>query len=297
MRSMENPFCHTPRNVWLGRGIVERNDRLTENTWRLAVRSAERLPHVRAGQFAMLRLLNCTDPLLGRPLALYRAETHRIEVVYLTVGKMTHRLAEVKTDEVLELWMPLGNGFPENKVQHTIIVAGGIGQTPFLMYCQNRRERISLLCGVRTASRIACRDDFRQLGIEPIIAAEDGSEGYRGHVTDLIEKVYESGESTQLLCCGPMPMLRSAFLTARTLGVPCFVSLETPMSCGLGICFGCVVAYRDNESSDWDYRRTCVDGPVFDAYKLRWEDYRADVPPRETMSNAARIPAKKTAAT
>jgi dihydroorotate dehydrogenase electron transfer subunit len=85
----------------------------------------------------------------------------------------------------------------------------------------------------------------------------------------LIEKVYNPGETTQLLCCGPSPMLRSAFYTAQKLGLPCLVSLETPMSCGLGICFGCVVPYRENDT--WDYRRTCIDGPVFDAYHLRWE--------------------------
>ena len=268
---MSEPFCHSPRNIWYGQGTVEWNDRLTENTWRLAIRTPETLPAVRAGQFAMLRLPNRSDPLLGRPLALYRAEPHRIEVVYLTVGKMTYRLTEVMPNEPLELWLPLGNGFPDNKVQHTIVIAGGIGQTPFLMYCQNRQERISLLYGVKTASRIACMDDFRQQGIEPMIATDDGSEGFCGLVTDLIDQVYRADESTQLLCCGPLPMLRSAFFTAQRLSLPCFVSLETPMGCGLGICFGCVVPYREDETSGWDYRRTCIDGPVFDAYKLRWE--------------------------
>jgi len=268
---MNEPFCHSPRNIWHGQGTVLCNDRLTENTWRLAIRTAEVLPAVSAGQFAMLRLPNRTDPLLGRPFALYRVESHYVEIVYLSVGKMTWRLAEVKPEETLELWMPLGNGFPETKVQHTIIVAGGIGQTPFFMFCQNRQERVSLLYGARTSDRIACMDDFRQLGIEPTVATDDGSEGYHGLVTDLIEKVYQPGEPTQLLCCVPSAMLRSAFFTARKLGLPCFVSLETPMSCGLGICFGCVVPYRESEHSDWDYRRTCIDGPVFDAYKLLWK--------------------------
>ena len=269
---MDKPlFCHSPRNVWHGRGIVSCHDRLTENTWRLVLRTTEPLPTVRAGQFVMLRLPDRTDPLLGRPLAIYRAETYGLEVIYLAVGKMTHRLTVVQPNESLELWMPLGNGFPENKVQHTIIVAGGIGQTPFFTFCKNWQNRVSLLYGARTASRIACMDDFRQLGIKPIIATDDGSEGYHGLVTDLIEQVYQPSESTQLLCCGPLPMLRSAFFTARKLMLPCFVSLETPMSCGLGICFGCVVPYRENENTDWDYRRTCIDGPVFDAYKLRWE--------------------------
>ena len=269
--SMSEPFCHSPRNLWHGLGTVEHNGRLTEDTWRLAIRTERTLPAVRAGQFTMLRLPNRTDPLLGRPFAIYRTESHYVEIVYLAVGKMTQRLAEVKPDEILELWMPLGNGFPDTKVSHTIIVAGGIGQTPFLAFCQNRQERMSLLYGTRTADRIVCMDDFRQLGVEPIIATDDGSEGYHGFVTDLIEKVYQPGESTQLFCCGPSPMLHSAFLTARKFGLPCFVSLETPMSCGLGICFGCVVPYREDECPDWDYRRTCIDGPVFDAYKLRWE--------------------------
>ena len=237
----------------------------------------------------MLRLPNRADPLLGRPFAIFRAEPYRIEVVYLAVGKMTHRLTHVKPNDMLEFWMPLGNGFPDSRadnnlrqaIRHTIIVAGGIGQTPFLLYCQQsshrtEQERITLLYGARTADRIACMDDFRQSrsgqqGIEPLIATDDGSEGHHGHVTDLIEKVYQPGTATQLFCCGPLPMLRSAFFIARKLGLPCFVSLETPMSCGLGICFGCVIPYRENEQTDWDYRRTCIDGPVFDAYKLRWE--------------------------
>jgi len=268
---MNVPFCHSPRNLWHGQGTVLRNDRLNENTWKLAIHSTEALPTVRAGQFAMLRLPNRTDPLLGRPFAVYRVESHSIEIVYLAIGKMTHRLAEVKPNDTLELWLPLGNGFPDSQVQHTIIVAGGIGQTPFLTYCQDRQERVSLLYGARTADRIACMDDFQQLGIEPTIATDDGSEGYHGVVTNLIEKVYLPGESTQLFCCGPLPMLRSVFFMARKLGLPCFVSLETPMSCGLGICFGCVVPYRESEQSEWDHRRTCIDGPVFDAYKLRWE--------------------------
>ena len=268
--SMIEPFCHSPRNLWHGQGTVLHNAPLTENILRLTICTPETLPVVCAGQFAMLRLPNRTDPLLGRPFAVYRAEPHCVEIVYLAVGKMTRRLAEVKPDETLELWMPLGNGFPDTEAQHTIIVAGGIGQTPFLLLCQNQQERVSFLYGARTADRIACMDDFRQLGIEPIIATDDGSEGYHGFVTDLIEKVYQPGESAQLFCCGPLQMLRSAFLTAEKHGLPCYISLETPMSCGLGICFGCVVQYRESKHSDWDYRRTCVDGPVFDAYKLRF---------------------------
>jgi dihydroorotate dehydrogenase electron transfer subunit len=105
--------------------------------------------------------------------------------------------------------------------------------------------------------------------VEPLIATQDGSLGYHGLVTDLIPQVCRRGETAQIFCCGPKAMLRSAFEAAQRLSLPCYVSLETPMSCGLGICYGCAVKYRlSADSTDWDYRRTCTDGPVFDAARL-----------------------------
>ncbi|MDR3235065.1 MAG: dihydroorotate dehydrogenase electron transfer subunit [Planctomycetaceae bacterium] len=273
-----SPFCHTPRNIRYCQGSVESNTAVAEKTFHIVLTVEEPLPVIRGGQFMMLRLPKRTDPLLGRPLAVYRSSEHRIEALYVTAGKMTHRLAEVKRGELLNLWTPLGNGFPNNDVCHTILVAGGIGQTPFLLFVQQftrqygveqNKKRLTLLYGAKTQSRIAGMDDFRQLGIEPMIATEDGSLGYSGFVTDLIQRVYGSGETTQVFCCGPMPMLHAAFSVTKNLSLPCYVSLETPMSCGLGICFGCAVKYKTaSDSDDWDYRRTCIDGPVFDAYRL-----------------------------
>ncbi|MDR1963950.1 MAG: dihydroorotate dehydrogenase electron transfer subunit [Planctomycetaceae bacterium] len=264
----------TQRNIWHGSGIVETNIELAEKTFRLSLNVQEPLPVINAGQFVMLRLPGGSDPLLGRPFAVYRVSENILEVVYLVVGKMTSRLAELQPGNRLDFWTPLGNGFSLSDAAHTIMVAGGIGQTPFFMLaenlCQTQTEsRCTLLYGTRTASRIVCMEDFEKLGIEIHLAAEDGSIGYHGFVTDLISKVYQPGESTRILCCGPHPMLHAAFQVARQFDLPCEVSLETSMSCGLGICYGCVVKCRC-EADTWDYRRTCVDGPVFDAYRLCW---------------------------
>ena len=65
------------------------------------------------------------------------------------------------------------------------------------------------------------------------------------------------------MCCGPEAMLRAAAQVTQQHRVPCLVSLETPMACGIGICFTCVARIRQGE--EWDYKRTCVEGPVFDA--------------------------------
>ncbi len=264
-------------STWHGTGVVVENTRIAERTFRIAVSVSESVPSVAAGQFAMLRLPNRSDPLLGRPLAVYRLTRSAtslstlIEFVYLVVGRMTSRLSEVQPGAPLEIWGPLGNGFKENDAEHPILVAGGIGQTPFLMFAQNHPNS-TLLYGARTASRIACMEDFERLGIAVRLATDDGSCGHHGAVTELISTVYEPGRSTKIIACGPQPMLKAVFRVAESLKLPCDVSLESPMSCGLGICFGCVVDYRSEENpGEWDYRRTCVDGPVFDAYRLKWD--------------------------
>ncbi len=73
----------------------------------------------------------------------------------------------------------------------------------------------------------------------------------------------------KLFGCGPEPMLHALAKLAASWGVECFLSLETPMACGVGICFSCVVKVKTADG--WDYRRCCVDGPIFDAAKLVWE--------------------------
>jgi dihydroorotate dehydrogenase electron transfer subunit len=266
---------------------VHSNERVAENTFRLRFVAPELVPHIQPGQFLMLRLANTDDPLLGRPLAVYRADATSglIEVVYLIVGKMTERLARLPAGTPLQVWGPLGNGFALPECDHLLMVAGGIGQTPFYMVAEEtlglrkfaghngRTKKASLLFGTRNKNRLACLDEFRALGVDVHVVTEDGSEGTQGFVTELIAPAMCQAAMPRVViaCCGPHPMLHAAFRTAQTLGrLPCYVSLESPMACGLGICFSCVVKYRD-EHGEPDYVRTCVEGPVFDAYRLVWD--------------------------
>src|SRR5262245_58592987 len=119
--------------------VIE-NVHLARDTYRVRLRSPELASAVRPGQFFMLRLPGTSDPLLGRPFALYdtvldeQGRPVALDVVYLVVGKMTAKLARVRAGETIEVWGPLGNGFDELDVSHVALVAGGIGQTPFLAY-------------------------------------------------------------------------------------------------------------------------------------------------------------------
>ena len=116
-------------------------EQVATDTYRIRLDAPDLVGSILPGQFVMLRLAGQNDPLLGRPLAVYRIladPAGAIELVYLVVGKMTSRLLEVKPGAELELWGPLGNGFSTTPAEHMIMVAGGIGQTPFLTLAEER---------------------------------------------------------------------------------------------------------------------------------------------------------------
>lgn len=266
---------------------VLENVPLAERTYRIRLEAPELARAIRPGQFVMLRLAGGNDPLLGRPFALYDTVLDRqgqpigIDVVFLVVGKLTARLATLRAGDVVQVWGPLGNTLPELAgKQHVALVAGGIGQTPFLAYVREllgergfggnkprqKVQDVALYYGVRSADLAAGVEDFRRAGTSVHLASNDGSLGFHGLVTDLLAS---HARPDHLVGCGPEPMLKALAKLAQTWQVPCHLSLETPMACGLGICFSCVTRVRTGE--DWDYKRVCIDGPIFDAACLAWE--------------------------
>ena len=289
MNSAAQPTA-IPNRLWLGRVTVVQNEPLARDTYRVRFDCPEIARRIAPGQFIMLRLPDTYDPLLGRPLALYdtvldaAGRPRGLDIVYLVVGKLTRLLAHCPPGAELEIWGPLGNGFPAAPAEHLVMVAGGIGQTPFMalgreflgqrIYGDPPRNlaapaaRVTLLYGARSGDYLAAVDDFRGLGVEVETSTDDGSAGHHGLVTELLEALLDrSPAGCRVVCCGPEPMMEKVADLTERHGVDCQLSLETPMACGVGICFSCVTRVRD-EAGGWDYRRTCVEGPVFDARQL-----------------------------
>jgi dihydroorotate dehydrogenase electron transfer subunit len=264
--------------------MVSANDRLSRDTYRLRVEFPELARRIVPGQFVMVRLAGLNDPLLGRPLALYdtvlnsAGEATGVEVVYRVMGKATGRLSQYLAGQSVELWGPLGNAFSPAATEHLIMVAGGIGHTPFMALAKEflgvrqygsrrveRADRVTLCYGERSAEYFAAVDAFRGTGLDVRLSSDDGSVGHHGRVTDLLRQVLdENGNRGRVVCCGPEVMMEAVAHVAAERSVPCQVSLETPMACGLGICFSCVAKVRQPDGT-WDYKRTCVEGPIFDA--------------------------------
>ncbi len=268
------------------------NVRVAQDTYRVRFNCPAIARRIVPGQFLMARLAGLNDPLLGRPLALYdtildaSSRPTAIDVVYATFGKMTRQLARCGPGDELDLWGPLGNGFASIPTSHLIMVAGGIGQTPFLALGKEylsasrygdpprtvkRADHVTLCYGVRTAALLAGEDDFKSAGFDLRIASDDGTVGHHGLVTDLLQQVLNEtkNEDRLVVCCGPEPMMEAVAELCHRNVVRCIVSLETPMACGIGICFSCVAKVRQPDGT-WDWKRTCVEGPVFNAEKIVW---------------------------
>jgi dihydroorotate dehydrogenase electron transfer subunit len=271
--------------------VIE-NVRVARDTYRIRLEAPQTARQIVPGQFMMVRLPGGDDPLLARPLALYdtvvddRGDLVGLDVVYLVVGKMTRYLAACEVGDQLEIWGPLGNGFVLPDAKHLIMVAGGIGQTPFLALGREQlqkrdygwpprqvapSEKVTLCYGARSADLLAGIDDFRAVGIDVRVATDDGTAGHHGLVTDLLGRCLVEAETTtcRVVCCGPEAMMEAVAGICASANVSCQVSLETPMACGIGICFSCVTKVTQADGT-WDYKRTCVDGPVFDAKTIVW---------------------------
>jgi dihydroorotate dehydrogenase electron transfer subunit len=290
---MSNPLhaAYYADQAFQARVEVVENVPLARDTFRVRFACPEIARRVLPGQFVMMRLADCNDPLIGRPLALYDSvldasgEPWAIDVVYLVHGKLTSRLATLPPGQEIDVWGPLGNGFEPAPIEHLIMVAGGIGQTPFVAVAREYlglrqygdpprsvapSQKVTLCYGARSQAYLAGIEDFERLGVEVRISTDDGTHGHHGLVTDLLEQVLaEDGPPRRIVCCGPERMMEAVAAIARRTQTPCQVSLETPMACGIGICFTCVAKVKDAQGG-WDYKRTCVEGPVFDAAKIEW---------------------------
>ena len=271
------------------RATIISNKKTGDDFRLMRLESAYLAKTARPGQFVEVRCSAgsgaATDPLLRRPFGVHRIVKGGIEILYKTVGRGTGILSRKEPGDEVEVLGPLGNGFDIKKAQRAIIVAGGIGAAPLVALAQ-KLGKADVFIGARSRSHIMCEKEFKALGCTVRVATEDGSKGYKGLITVLLEDalrnigdarrtiIYPAPEAqddrtfrrnVQIYACGPTGMLKAVAALARSHGVNCQVSLEERMACGVGVCLGCPVKVRGG-----DYKMVCKDGPVFDAEEIVW---------------------------
>ncbi len=251
---------------------ILRNDRDTDQYYRLEVRAPRVAPLVQPGQFAHVRILPMRDAVLRRPFSIFQATADSFSILYKAVGKGTVTLSRMRPGDELSVIAPLGRGFtiPPPGGETPLLVAGGYGMAALYLLAERSPQRGIVFVGGRRRIDILCEAEFQALGWEVRATTEDGSHGTRGLVTaPLLEELRRGTAGRKLFACGPTPMLKAVGRLAEEHGVPAELSMDEHMCCGVGVCLTCVIPIRTE--AGWEYQRTCIDGPVFDARQILWE--------------------------
>ena len=248
---------------------VTENLQLHTNYVLLKLTSQSLLPEMLPGQFAEIRIDGSPSTFLRRPISINYVDRKRNEVWFLIqlVGDGTHQLAKAKQGDVINAIMPLGNYFtiPENPSNKLLLVGGGVGTAPMLYLGEQLAKndcKPTFLLGVRTDKDLLQLNDFSAYG-EVYTTTEDGSYGEKGYVTQ--HSILKKIQFEQIYTCGPKPMMMAIAKYAKSNNIPCQVSLENTMACGIGACLCCV------ENTDEGNLCVCKEGPVFNINKLLWQ--------------------------
>jgi dihydroorotate dehydrogenase electron transfer subunit len=223
------------------------------------------------GQFLTLRISCSSVPLLRRPFAVsgFNPAEKRGEFIFLKRGAGTALLTGKAPGEPLDVIGPLGIGFPIPEAnQHPVLIAGGIGIGPILFLAEKLNQlgiNYDFLTGSRDASSLPSQAVLERIPHARLFT-DDGSAGTAGFPVDLLPELIGQVKHPVIYACGPDAMLRRCHFTAAESGVPCWVSVEQVMACGVGACMGCAVPLADGTS----YARACTEGPVFRSSDVWW---------------------------
>ncbi len=252
------------------------NNRVAHNTLLMGFRSPEIASESRPGQFIMIRVRAGMDPLLRRPFSICGIrEKDLICILYRVMGTGTAIMAQTGKGDRLSVTGPLGRGFdPFYNDRRSLLIAGGIGVAPLLYLAQEiKNSGMVFMAGFRSAGEGIDPVRIGYPGIRISFATDDGSKGYAGLVTGLLEEYLEKSmavkEPFAIYACGPPPMLKKLVSVAAVNKIPCQVCLESAMACGIGACQGCAVKKASGEGQG-PYYHVCRDGPVFDSHRIDW---------------------------
>ncbi len=242
---------------------------VAEGIHRLTLRCPEVARSIRAGQFVNVRVQNDSwDPLLRRPFSISRVARDMVDLVFNVVGVGTKAMASYEAGRTVDLLGPLGTPFHvDAEFETALLVGGGLGVAPLPLLTSEARQRgrtVHTFLGARTRRHL-----YREHLVELHVATDDGSEGHHGTVVDLLREHLRKHElaSPMIFACGPTPMLKALGAFALERSIPCELSLEGEMACGIGLCQGCPVERVEGKKR---YALVCTEGPTFRAGEVKF---------------------------
>ena len=245
------------------KSTVAEQKKLAEGIYSMWLLAEEIAVQAKPGQFISV-YSNDKSRVLPRPISICEIdrEQGKLRIVYRVVGKGTEEFSKALAGDTFEILGPLGNGFPleEAKGKRVLMVGGGIGVPPMLQTAKEAEAEAVIVSGYRN-NDLFLKEELENAG-SLYIATEDGSVGTKGNVLDAIRE--NDIQADVMFACGPTPMLRALKQYAEEKNMPCWISMEEKMACGIGACLACVCQSKDVDAhSHVHNKRICKDGPVF----------------------------------
>lgn len=242
-------------------------EKLVEGIYKFSVKAPQIAETAKPGQFLEIKVSKTGEPFLRRPISIFNIykETGVVEFIFQVKGKGTELLAELEEGEMIDIMGPLGKGsFEIKEYKNVAIIGGGIGTYPLHQLAKELKGKANLnvYLGFRDKSLVTCEKEFERIGLNKlVITTDDGSYKEKGYAIDFMKKDIEEHAVDMIFACGPLPMLKAIRAYAIENDIPCQLSLEERMGCGIGACLGCAVKVISGKEPR--YGHVCKEGPVF----------------------------------
>jgi ferredoxin/flavodoxin---NADP+ reductase len=250
---------------------IIKKQQLSDEVYRMEVEAPLIASERKPGQFIILQVDDDFGERIPLTIADADAEMGTITLIFQSVGRTTHLLAEMKVgDRIPDLLGPLGQPTHIEKVGHVVCVGGGIGVAPLHPIAQAMKavgNKVTIIIGARSKNLIIMEDEMRSIADELIVMTDDGSYGRKGLVTEPLKELCEQTPKPDMaVIIGPPIMMKFGSETTRPYAVPTVVSLNTIMIDGTGMCGGCRVTVGG------ETKFVCVDGPEFDGHQVDFDN-------------------------
>ena len=244
------------------KAVVVKQEKIASDVYSMWIQTEEIAKNAKAGQFITV-FSKDGSRLLPRPISICEIDGSMLRIVYRVVGKGTSEFSTFKSDEVIDIQGPLGNGYTLFD-KKAILLGGGIGIPPMLELAKQLNCEKEIILGYR--DELFLDEEFAQYG-KVTIATEDGSVGTKGNVLDAMKEHSITGDV--IYACGPKPMLRAIKVYAQENNIEAYISMEEKMACGVGACLGCVCQSTEIDDHSRVYnKRVCKEGPVFNSKEV-----------------------------
>ena len=242
---------------------------LKSDIFKFSVKAPNIVKNAKPGNFIEIRVSEQTEPFLRRPISIYNIDRENdvLEFIFQVKGKGTEILAKKEVGSQIDIVGPLGYGtFQYEDYQNIAIIGGGIGIFPLyeLAKCAKKdNKNVSTYLGFRNKDLVILEAEFKQVSDKLTLTTDDGSYSQKGFAINYLEHDINDGKIESIYACGPLPMLKAVQKLAIEKNIPCQISLEEKMACGLGVCLGCAVKTSASSHDNPEYWHVCKAGPVF----------------------------------